>query len=131
MLAPSSGALTPRSQEEATKEFQKLAHIYGILGDAAKRKFYDQFGDSGSGVESLEDARQVYEAVMEYINSIHRVQKEDITNFFQQLAQLRKTGELSESEKRELQGFYEQFGGDEKKCVLCRGVGRSLTRCVC
>src|SRR6185437_9819427 len=103
-----------------------------------KRKFYDQFGDSGSAVESLDDAKSVYEAVMEYINSIHRVQKEDIMDFFQQLEKLRKSGEVSATEKKELLEYVKQFGGDEKKCVgpahcLCRSLmarsSRILKRC--
>lgn len=103
------------TQEEATKQFQKLAHIYSILSDETKRKFYDQFGDSGSAVEGLDDAVSIYEAVMEYINSIKRVQKNDLDDFFGNIKKLRASETVSPDEEQDLRKWAAELKGDEKK----------------
>ena len=107
-------------KEEATKEFQKLAHIYSILGDETKRKFYDQFGDSGSAVEGLDDAVSIYEAVMEYIKSIKRVQKNDLDDFFGNMKKLRETDTVSPDEEKDLRTYFAELKGDEKKYVASK-----------
>jgi hypothetical protein len=52
---------------------------------------------------------------MEYINSIHRVTKDDLSSFFAEIENLRKSGEVSATEDAELRSFYTKFKGDVKK----------------
>ncbi len=34
-------------------QFQKLAHIYGVLGDDSKRAYYDRFGPTTEGLQCV------------------------------------------------------------------------------
>lgn len=88
------------------------------MSNESKRKFYDQFGDSGSAVEGLGDAVSIYEAVMEYVNSIRRVQKNDLDDFFGQIKQLREKEAVSPEEEKELRKYTAELKGDEKKCEV-------------
>jgi len=103
--------------EEATANFKKLAHIYKILSDNEKRAFYDRFGEGSEALEGLEEASAIYEAVMQYVNSIPRVQKADICSFEKMQEQLREKGEVDNFEKTMLEEYYEKFKGDSKKIL--------------
>jgi DnaJ-class molecular chaperone len=38
----------PGNEKEATEKFKEISEAYGVLGDAEKRKQYDQFGTAGN-----------------------------------------------------------------------------------
>jgi|EP00670_Eutreptiella_braarudii_P028134 DnaJ family protein C protein 9 len=67
-------------KEEATRMFQKLGFIHGILSDAEKRKVYDQTGDLGSASQELdEDALKMWK---EYFDNLFpRVTEEQVESF--------------------------------------------------
>lgn len=54
---------------------------------------------------------------MDYINSIRRVQKTDLDDFFGQIKQLREKEAVSPEEEKELRKYATELNGDEKKCV--------------
>lgn len=89
-------------KDEATAEFQRLAHIYAVLSDPPKRAYYDKFGESAEQLADLEDASAIYEAVMDYIKGIPRVTETKLADFFDALEQHRRAGTLSASETGEV-----------------------------
>ncbi len=94
-----------------------MAHIYSVLSDPSKRKFYDQFGEASETLAGLDEASAIYEAVMEYINSMKRVTKNDISDFFKFMEQHRKNKTVSPDEDVDLQGLFKKFDGDTAKYV--------------
>ena len=63
---------------------------------------------------------------MEYVNSIRRVQKNDLDDFFGQIKQLREKEAVSPEEEKELRKYTVELKGDEKKCARCSTPTRSL-----
>lgn len=55
---------------------------------------------------------------MDYINSIRRVQKTDLDDFFGQIKQLREKEAVSPEEEKELRKYATELKGDEKKCAV-------------
>lgn len=86
----------------AKDKFQSLQNVFGILGDPAKRKVYDQTG-------STEDAELSTEAVQnlsEYFRTLYKkVTEKDIDDFA-------VSYRGSESEKKDLKELYSKCKGD-------------------
>ena len=113
------------ADEEAAERFKELGRIYKALSDPKKRGEYDRYGDverdGGEGDEEY-DARMVYEAVMEYIKSLKRVQPSDLEDFFARMARLRRQCAVDRDEDFMLRDYSARFGGDQKKILRhCNG----------
>lgn len=65
---------------------------------------------------------------MEYVNSIRRVQKNDLDDFFGQIKQLREKEAVSPEEEKELRKYTVELKGDEKKCADVRPLPAHSTQ---
>ena len=93
---------------DAAAKFQTLQKVYGVLGDADKRKVYDETGSTDDAELSGEKFNNLYD----YYRGIYKkVTEEDIDDFF-------ATYRGSEEEARDVREAYAKFSGDMAKVFM-------------
>ena len=93
---------------DAAGKFQTLQKVYGVLGDAEKRKVYDETGR----VDDAELSGEKFNSLYEYYRGIYRkVTEEDIDDFF-------RTFRGGEEEAKDIVDAYVKFEGDMSKVFM-------------
>jgi hypothetical protein len=67
---------------------------------------------------------------MEYINSMKRVTKNDISAFFKVMDEHRANKTVSGDEDRDLQGLVKKFKGDQAEYDLLSSLFQLITTCI-
>ena len=108
---PQGGASAAPRQEpspDAAGKFQTLQKVYGVLGDAEKRKVYDETGR----VDDAELSGEKFNSLYEYYRAHHRkVTEEDIDDFF-------RTYRGGDEESKDIVDAYVKFEGDMSKVFM-------------
>ena len=106
---------------DAAKRFQTLQKVYGVLGDADKRKVYDETGRTEDAELSGDSFKNLYE----YYRGLYRVVTEDdVDAFF-------RTYRGSEEERADVVAAYAKFHGDMGKVfmwVMCSDEAKDAHR---
>lgn len=93
---------------DAAGKFQTLQKVYGVLGDAEKRKVYDETGR----VDDAELSGEKFNSLYEYYRGIYRkVTEEDIDDFF-------RTYRGGDEESKDIVDAYVKFEGDMSKVFM-------------
>lgn len=94
---------------DAAEKFQTLQKVYGVLGDAEKRRVYDETGrvDDADGL-----GREKFNDLYEYYRGIYRkVTEEDVDAFY-------RSYRGSEEETADVLAAHAKFEGDMRKVFM-------------
>lgn len=111
----SAGSDAGISREEATRNFQTLQRVFGVLGDESRRKLYDETGcvdDAEGGAAGGKDFDDLYAYYREFYRE---VTDEDVEAF-------ERKYRGSAEEEADLLRYYASFEGDMGKVfayVMC------------